>query len=296
LKNKDKTPTASILIITGYSGAGKTTVMACLKDLGYLTIDNLPFEMFADFLKHVRQDTKKRYSYLALGVDVGDNEFINNFLIQTKELKKIIPYELLFLSCKKNVLIKRYSETRRKHPLSDKLSISEVISMEMELLDPFKAHADKLIDTTHISIHQLKHRINKLYGKKSTGLNLHVDIISFGYKFGIPESANLVFDVRFLQNPYFVPELRNKTGRDEKVYKFVTKLDEFKSFITNLEKILNFLLPLYDQEGKHYLTIAFGCTGGKHRSVSATKYLSSMLKKPKYSYSVSISHRDIDKS
>ncbi len=286
---KKKSP--SFIVVTGLSGAGKTTAMAALKDLGFQTIDNLPFEMLDSFVSYIR-NIKNQGSPIALGFDAGDSQFINNYLNLIDDFKTTHPFELVFLKCKKAILLKRFSETRRKHPLANNMSINEVVSLEIEKLKKLGKKADRIIDTSNLSVHQLKKQINNIYGhavKKDPAL--HIEVMSFGYRYGVPESANLVFDIRFLANPYFVPELRNYTGLDDNVYNFVVKSEEFPPLLDKVNDLIEYVVPLYEKEGKHYLTIAFGCTGGKHRSVSMARKTATILKKSKYS--VNVTHRDI---
>lgn len=267
--------------------------MGCLKDMGYLAIDNLPYEIFDALLKRVKKNPE-RYFKLAIGIDVGDSEFIDSFSHQVYTFSDFFSFELVFLRCEKRELLRRYAETRRKHPLSDQVGIDKIIDRELELLQPLQSMAKHTIPTTRSNIHQLKQHIQKLYGATQAGSLLHIELLSFGYKYGIPEVGNALFDIRFLKNPYFVPKFRNETGLNDEVYDYVISLPEFAAFFKHAKELLHYLIPLYEKEGKFYLSFAFGCTGGKHRSVSTCRKFAEWIGQTNYSYSVV--HRDIDKN
>ncbi|MCB6202575.1 RNase adapter RapZ [Extibacter muris] len=283
------------VIVTGMSGAGKSTALKMLEDVGYFCVDNLPVPLIpkmADLLRVPGTEINKA----ALGVDIRSGQ---NF----RELEKVLDelditglrYEILFLESSDNVLVKRYKETRRFHPLSGSDSrVDQGIQREREQLKFLKKRADYLIDTSHMLTRELKAELNKIFVQNKEYKNLYISVLSFGFKYGIPNDADLVFDVRFLPNPYYIEELRSKSGNDREVREYVMNNDKAKEFLGKLVDMVEFLIPNYIVEGKTQLVIGIGCTGGKHRSVTLANELFEQLKDTDV-YGIRIEHRDIEK-
>ena len=268
-----------ILIISGLSGAGKSSAATYLEDMGYYTVDNVPADIILKFAEFCAQ-SDGRYDRVALVSDIrsgnGNFQGILDAMERLKQGGDIC--RLLFVTADLETIIKRYKETRRRHPLmSDGMTIEQAMHREQELLRPLREHADFVIDTTLMPAAKLRNELYGLFGDKSARGKLSVNIVSFGFKYGIPLEADLVFDVRFLPNPFYVPELKHKTGMDSEVYDYVFSFPQTKTFIDKLEGMLSFLLPLYAEEGKSTLVIAVGCTGGHHRSVSVARCMASYL-------------------
>ena len=280
------------LIISGMSGAGKSRAVATLEDLGYYCVDNLPISLIPRFAEICLAATE-RYERVALVTDVragGDFQQLFDSLDSIKSMG--CDYRILFLNTDTPTLIRRYKETRRRHALmSDGMTIQHTMHREQELLRPLREHADFVIDTTLMPAAKLRNELYGLFGDKSARGKLSVNVVSFGFKYGIPLEADLVFDVRFLPNPFYVPELKHKTGMDSEVYDYVFSFPQTKTFIDKLEGMLSFLLPLYAEEGKSTLVIAVGCTGGHHRSVSVARCIASYL--TALGYPAFENHRDI---
>ncbi len=268
-----------ILIISGLSGAGKSSTATYLEDMGYFTMDNVPADIVLKFAAFCSQ-SDGRYDRVALVSDIrsGDGDF-SGLLDAMDRLKQGGDVcRLLFVTADLETIIKRYKETRRRHPLmSDGMSIEQAMHREEELLRPLRERADVVIDTTQMPAAKLRNELYRIFGDKSARGKLSVNVMSFGYKYGIPLEADLVFDVRFLPNPFYVPELKHKTGMDSEVYNYVFSFPQTKTFVEKLEGLLSFLLPLYAEEGKSTLVIAVGCTGGQHRSVSVARCLTAYL-------------------
>ena len=264
-----------ILIISGLSGAGKSSAATYLEDMGYFTMDNVPADIVLKFAAFCSQ-SDGRYDRVALVSDIrsGDRDF-SGLLDAMDRLKQGGD---VFVTADLETIIKRYKETRRRHPLmSDGMSIEQAMNREEELLRPLRERADVVIDTTQMPAAKLRNELYRIFGDKSARGKLSVNVMSFGYKYGIPLEADLVFDVRFLPNPFYVPELKHKTGMDSEVYNYVFSFPQTKTFVEKLEGLLSFLLPLYAEEGKSTLVIAVGCTGGHHRSVSVARCLTAYL-------------------
>ncbi|MDR0914418.1 MAG: RNase adapter RapZ [Oscillospiraceae bacterium] len=266
------------LIVSGMSGAGKTSALHALEDLGFYCVDNIPPQLlftFYDLCEKSREAAKMR---VAVVVDIRAGEVSDKLIEQIQEFTKSSKkFKLLFLDAKPDLLVIRYKETRRKHPLSDAFagcSTEEAVRLEQELFKPIKKEADFIIDTTSMEIKQLRERVSTIF---ATGVRegLIITCLSFGFKYGIPLEADLIFDVRCLENPYYVKELKPLTGLDEQVREFVLKFDTTQEFLQRLFSLLDFLMPLYKKEGKSELVIGIGCTGGKHRSVTVARALSS---------------------
>ena len=268
-----------ILIISGLSGAGKSSAATYLEDMGYFTMDNVPADIVLKFAAFCSQ-SDGRYDRVALVSDIrsGDRDF-SGLLDAMDRLKQGGDVcRLLFVTADLETINKRYKETRRRHPLmSDGMSIEQAMHREEELLRPLRERADVVIDTTQMPAAKLRNELYRIFGDKSARGKLSVNVMSFGYKYGIPLEADLVFDVRFLPNPFYVPELKHKTGMDSEVYNYVFSFPQTKTFVERLEGLLSFLLPLYAEEGKSTLVIAVGCTGGHHRSVSVARCLTAYL-------------------
>ena len=270
------------------SGAGKSTALKTLEDMGYEAVDNLPLR----FLPVLLQD-KETEGPMVLGVDVRSRNFDTDFFIKTviPALKKKDPSaQVLFLDAEDEVLRRRFSETRRKHPLAQDRQVRDGILQEREILAQLKAQADKVLDSSEFSIPDLRRWMKQHYGtKEEQGFVIH--LTSFSYRYGLPRDADLVFDVRFLKNPHYDPKLRESTGQQPEVVEYVKSDKSYGAFSKNLQEMLVQLLPRYVDEGKSYLTIAIGCTGGKHRSVAVAEELARFLKTK--SYKISLQHRDI---
>ena len=281
------------VIVTGMSGAGKSSALRMLEDEGFFCVDNLPvmlIEKFAD----IAHDDKLEVDKVAIGVDIRSGEALGQLSVCLEDMKKNnYSYEILFLDASETALVKRYKETRRKHPLSKGGRISDGISREREKIEFLKQKADYIIDTSSLLIRELKSEIEKIFISGEDYNNMIITVMSFGFKYGIPRDSDLVYDVRFLPNPYYVPELRPLTGNDEPVRTMVSDCKEYVEFMNQLSSMLKFLLPYYKREGKNQLVISIGCTGGKHRSVTVANALYSELSK--LPYTVRVFHRDIGK-
>lgn len=281
-----------IVIITGLSGAGKTVAIQSFEDMGYFTIDNMPPNLIDKFVELLTTDVSS-IDKLALVVDMRSREFFDHLQAIVIELadRKDISFKLLFLNATDNELVSRYKETRRSHPLAADGRTLDGIIRERDLLAPLQSLADTVIDTSNLTPRQLRAKILQSFSSKNAP-TFRIEIISFGFKYGLPLDADLVFDVRFLPNPHYVPELRNMNGKDKPVYDYVMDNDAAESFNTHLMTMLTPILPAYEQEGKSILTIAFGCTGGQHRSVAFAERVSRALAPD---WHVNTSHRDKDK-
>jgi UPF0042 nucleotide-binding protein len=277
------------LIITGLSGSGKTVVSRFLEDLGYYCIDNLPSKLIPNLVElWARKEAE--IEKVALVVDIRETGFSKKFPEVLKTIRKKISPRLIFLEASDEALVKRFSESRRPHPLARKRSVMESVQLERKRLAEIKKMADDVIDTTSTSISQIKEHLTRKFLKKK-GRKMQIMVVSFGYKYGIPLDSDLVFDTRFLPNPFYVDELRNKTGKSSKVKEFVLKEKETKKFLSKLYIFVDFLIPRFIDEGKSNLTISTGCTGGKHRSVILAEKLKDHLKQK--NYDVRIYHRDL---
>ena len=279
------------LIITGISGSGKSVVSRFLEDLGYFCVDNLPAKLIPDLVDlWLRKEVE--IQKVALVVDMREPGFLNDFPAAMKKIRKKLSPKIIFLDSSDETLLKRFSETRRPHPLTKKKSVIEGIRWERKRLAPIKKIADEVFDTSSTNISQLKelltHRLVK--GRKPT---MQIAIVSFGYKYGIPLDADLIFDTRFLPNPFYVDNLRDKTGKSPKVRAYVLQSRSAREFMDMLFPFVGYLLPEFIAEGKSYLTIAIGCTGGKHRSVVMAEALKGYLRRRRYD--IKIFHRDVFK-
>jgi RNase adapter protein RapZ len=279
------------VIVTGMSGAGKSSALKMLEDAGYFCVDNLPIPLVKKFNRLITQGNQKK---VALGLDIRSGQALKELDIVLQDMKKTgFDYEILFLDCSQEVLVKRYKETRRNHPLTGAGRVDKGIALEREQLDFLRKKADVIIDTSHLLIRELKTQINKIYVDDEKFNNFFVTILSFGFKYGIPVDSDLVFDVRFLPNPFYIPELRKLTGKDPKVSGYVMESEQAGQFLDKLEDMLTFLIPNYITEGKNQLVVSIGCTGGKHRSVTLVNELAKRISSTEYG--IKVEHRDIEK-
>ena len=281
--------TLELVIITGMSGAGKTVAVQSFEDLGYFCIDNMPPTLLPTFWELVKESGK--ISRIALVIDLRSRDFFNEVdsLIATLDNTQLVTTRIIFLDSSDSVLVSRYKETRRNHPLAPDGRVSDGIARERELLMDLRTRAQIIIDTSDISPRQLRERLIKDFATKDYQ-TFHVEVMSFGFKYGVPIDPDIIWDVRFLPNPHYIPELRPQTGMDAPVYDYVMKQPETQAFYSKLIDVIEFCLPGYKKEGKSSVTIAIGCTGGKHRSVAIAERIANHLKTD--NYAVNISHRD----
>lgn len=283
---------ARFVVITGLSGSGKSTALKALEDMGFYAVDNLPVQLLPAFvnlpLEYVGEPFKA-----ALVMDVRAPRFVDSFPQVFSDLAtKGYNLEILFLESSDEALLRRFSQTRRQHPLSGKQGATlEGVRRERELLSPFRQRASQIVDTSRFTTHELRHEIFRLFSRLSPPAAMQVNLMAFGFKYGLPPEADMVLDVRFLSNPYFVDELRGLDGRDARVVEYVFKQEATQAFLVKMKELLDFLLPLYHQEGKSQLTVAVGCTGGKHRSVAVIDWLARQLTGP--DWRITVRHRDI---
>ena len=282
-----------LVIVTGMSGAGKTVALKMLEDLGFYCVDNLPITLVDKFVQLVCGGSEIKQT--AIGMDIRSGEDLSCLdAILSRWRKQELEFYVLFLDASDAILIKRFKETRRSHPLAAAGRLDKGIEKERAKLEFLKRDADYIIDTSQLLTRELKVELEKIFLEDQDYNNMFVTILSFGFKYGIPEDADLVFDVRFLPNPYYVEELRLLTGEDEAVRRFVMKGGTAAQFLSRLYDMIDFLLPNYIKEGKNQLVVAIGCTGGKHRSVTVAKALCSHLQGSE-KYGLKIEHRDVDK-
>jgi len=284
-------PPGELVIITGMSGSGKASVLKAFEDLGYYCVDNLPVGLIPRFAELVGQSSE--IARTALVVDVREGRQLEELPSIVKSVRRMITTKMIFLEASDAVLLRRYSETRRPHPLGNDTPVKTSLTAERRHLQHIRAMADLVIDTSKFNVHELRSHIIELFHKKEKGRNILVSCVSFGFKHGVPEDADLVFDVRFLPNPHFVPEFRPLTGRHPKVAKYIRSFPQTAEFIQRISELLIYLLPHYIHEGKSYLTIGFGCTGGQHRSVMIAEDVAKRLKQA--GYKVNVGHRDMPK-
>jgi UPF0042 nucleotide-binding protein len=297
-KANDNPPAASVadrqpnlVIITGLSGSGKGTVLKALEDLGYYSVDNLPIELLPKFAELTKQAREIRRA--ALVVDIREGQALQKFPRVWANLQKSIPATLLFLEAADDAIVRRFSETRRPHPLGTDQPVPGSIKVEREQLRPIRKLAHHVIDTSKFNVHELRDVIKRRFSDAKDESQILVNVISFGFRHGIPADSDLVFDVRFLPNPNYIPEFKELTGRHPSVAKYIRSFPQTREFIDRMSELLAYLLPHYIREGKSYLTIAFGCTGGQHRSVMMAAEVAQNLKRA--GYTVKQSHRDIPK-
>src|SRR6266478_542032 len=280
-----------LVIITGMSGSGKASVLKAFEDLGYYCVDNLPVGLIPRFAELVGQSSEIERT--ALVVDVREGTQLEALPAIVKSVKRLLPTRMIFLEADESILLRRYSETRRPHPLGAHSPVKSSLAAERRHLRPIRAMADLVIDTSRFNVHELRSYITERFQKHESDKNLMVSCVSFGFKHGVPEDADLLFDVRFLPNPHFVPEFRPLTGLNPKVAKYIRSFPQSREFIQRISELLVYLLPHYIRAGKSYLTISFGCTGGQHRSVMIAEDVGKRLRKA--GYRVKVVHRDSPK-
>ena len=281
-----------IVIITGLSGSGKSTAIDALEDAGYFCVDNMPVLLLSKFLEF-QVGSASEVQKLALGMDLREKEFVKRYKEVLGQLQEGgYRFEILFLEASEDVLMKRYSQTRRQHPLSKGGRLLESVKEEKEELKGLREIADKIIDTSNLTVHQLKDIVIQHAYRGVKAERMRIAVLSFGFKYGIPLETDLLIDVRFIPNPYFIPELKELDGKHEQVRQFVKKWPETHIFLAKYFALLEYLLPLYEKEGKSYLTIAVGCTGGRHRSVIIAEEIFGRLRHHKRE--VALTHRDIE--
>ena len=278
-----------LVLITGMSGSGKASVLKAFEDLDYYCVDNLPVGLIPRFAEMARASSEIQRT--ALVVDVREGQNLERLPGLLKSVKKTLDTTVIFLEASDEALVRRFSETRRPHPLGRAQPLKAGIRAERRRLRPIRALADMVVDTSRFNVHELRGYITEKFQRQSADRHIRVSCVSFGYRHGVPQDADLVFDVRFLPNPHFVPQLRNLTGRHPKVARYVRSFPQTREFIHRISELLVYLMPHYIQEGKSYLTIAFGCTGGQHRSVMISEDVRKKLAAA--GYQARVLHRDI---
>lgn len=289
---KPEVQESSFVIITGLSGSGKGTFLRALEDRGYFCVDNLPVGLLSKFCELILKS--ERAGKAALVIDIREGENLSEFPSTYRETKKASPldFSLWFLEASDAVLVRRFSETRRPHPLDPNRSVLEAVAVERELLAPIRAIADQILDTSQFTIHELRQYVGRLFEGKEARHTL-VSLVSFGFKYGVPIDSDLVFDVRFLPNPNFVPHLKALTGEDPGVVEYMNSFDATEDFLNHVHSFVDFLLPQYEKEGKSYVTVSIGCTGGRHRSVMIANAIAKHVEDRKYR--IKVFHRDVEK-
>lgn len=283
----------NIVIVTGMSGSGKTTAMAVLEDMGFYCIDNIPIKLIPKFIE-ILADSKEDIRNIALSIDVRGRGFFTGLSEDLRALKATRnKVTIIFLDSGDSVLLKRYSETRRKHPLAHDAPIEEGFALERKYLAEIQNLADRILDTSDFTVHDLKRELKTFVHQSTQTKSMTIILESFGYRFGIPVDSDIVFDVRFIRNPYFVPELKRLNGLDRSVADYVAGDDVTARFLGIIKQFMEFAIPRYDAEGKSYLTISFGCTGGRHRSVTIVEEVKSII--TALGYTPVVKHRDIEK-
>ncbi len=282
----------TIFIITGLSGSGKSTVMAALEDAGFYCVDNMPVDLLPKFLElPIERDSE--ITGIALVMDLREKGFLSRYEDVFRQLKqKGYRFSILFLEAEEEILVRRYSATRRQHPLSAGRNLLEGIRAEKQQLQGLRSVADRIIDTSSFNVHELKSAILDIARKSKKLVPMRINVVSFGFKYGIPHDADLIMDVRFLANPYFIPELKDLDGEAQPIKDFVLKREQTQAFLKKYLDLLDYLIPLYEKEGKAYLTIAIGCTGGRHRSVTIAGHIFEHVRA--LGKTVGLNHRDIN--
>ena len=282
-----------LVIVTGMSGAGRSSAMKMLEDMGYFCVDNIPVPLIPKLTRALFEENES-IDRVALGIDIRNLQGLSKLeAILEEMLQEGYRYETLFLEADSSVLVKRYKETRRNHPLALQGRVDQAIEAERQELAFIKRHADYILDTSHMLIRDLKQEIDKIFLGKDEYKNFFVTILSFGFKYGIPDDSDLVFDVRFLPNPFYIPDLKPLTGNDRAVYDYVMSSPQAVTFGKQLFEMIEFLIPNYILEGKNQLVISVGCTGGKHRSVTIANALEKDMRQ--LPYSVKVEHRDVER-
>jgi UPF0042 nucleotide-binding protein len=281
----------SVVILTGLSGSGKSVALRALEDEGFFCVDNLPVTLMESFASIVTAGG--RNARIAIGIDIREKEFLADFASVLGPLRERYRVEIIFLEADRDALMRRFKETRRPHPLvSEGVSMEDAVSTEYAMLLPLRNEADRVIDTSSYTPHRLRHLISSFFKSPESETGLSITLISFGYKFGIPQNIDLLFDVRFMPNPHFVPSLRDMKGTDPEVKEFVFAGTAAREFMEKSTALLDFLIPRYAEEGKAYLTIGFGCTGGRHRSPAIIQAVADHIMK-KHSVEPTVIHRDM---
>jgi len=284
-------PGTHLVVITGMSGSGKASVLKAFEDLDYYCVDNLPIELIPRFADLVKQSGEIEKA--ALVADIREGGQLSRLPRIIQSLRKQLKTTVLFLEAADDALLRRFSETRRPHPLGKDSPVKSALKKERRLLQPIRALADMVVDSSKFNVHELRSHVTAKFNTESSDKNILVSIVSFGYKAGVPNDADLVFDVRFLPNPHFIPAFRPYTGRHPQVAKYIRSFPQTQEFIDRISALLIYLIPHYVREGKSYLTIGFGCTGGQHRSVLIGEELKKRLAKA--GYRVKVLHRDSPK-
>ncbi len=291
--DKQEGPNFQIVIITGLSGSGKTTVSRVLEDMGFYCVDNMPMALLPQFFE-IHPASLGGQEKIALVMDLREKDFLKTFPeVLTRLQKEKLPLEILFLEASDEVLVRRYSQTRRTHPLAHSGGILEGIRREREVLAGVRSRATLVIDTSTYNVHNLERTIRELFAQAASGRKMTLTFLSFGYSRGVPPEADVVIDVRFLPNPYFVEELKSLPGTDSRIHDYLWQFEETRTFLAQFQSLLQYLLPLYEREGKAYLTVAMGCTGGKHRSVAMVERLGRVFQEQ---FPVRVRHRDLEDS
>jgi UPF0042 nucleotide-binding protein len=291
VKRQSRSDSRQLVILTGLSGSGKSTVLRAFEDMGFYCVDNLPVELIPIFAE-LHAAGEGDFARAALLVDAREGAQLAKLPALLKHMRRQHPIALVFIDAGEDALLRRYSETRRPHPLGKHLSVRESLGHERKLMEPIRKLADVVIDTSKFNVHELRHFVTERF-KNPEKRPMLVSLVSFGYRYGVPTDSDLVFDVRFLPNPHFVPRLRKYTGQDPKVRRYIRSFPQTGEFLRRIEGLLVYLIPHYIGEGKSYLTIAFGCTGGRHRSVMLAESVMEALEKR--GYSTKVVHRDIEK-
>lgn len=283
---------ARIIIVTGLSGSGKSTALKAFEDIGFFCVDNMPVVLLPKFLE-LPGESRREVLKIALVMDLREKGFLESYESVFSELReKGYQLDILFLDASDEILVRRFSQTRRQHPLVESDFVLKGIREEREKLKGLKEIAIQIVDTSFYSVHDLRKAIIQHYTSTATSPQMTINLLSFGYKYGLPYDADIVVDVRFLPNPYFVPSLKNLNGEEPEVIDYVMKWKETEEFLKKFHDLLCYLIPLYEKEGKFYLTIGIGCTGGRHRSVAIAKELRKLFDSK--NYPITLTHRDID--
>ena len=282
-----------LVVISGLSGSGKSHALKCFEDVGYFCIDNLPPALLPTFVELCHQQGGE-IKYVALGIDVRERVFFSN-LVEILERVKVLGHavELVFLEAREEVLVRRFSESRRPHPLLPDLPVLEGVRFEKERLADIRRHADRIIDTSDFTVHELRELLIRRFRQEDAPHRLTISLVTFGYKFGVPYDIDLLFDVRFLRNPFFVPDLKPLTGEDTRVRNYVLTDPDAVAFIGQLEGLFKFLIPLFERERRSYVNVGLGCTGGRHRSVAIAGRLQESFSV--LGYQVTVAHRDLNR-
>ena len=280
-----------LVIVTGLSGSGKGTALRALEDLGYYSVDNLPIGLIPKFAELAKGASNVRRA--ALVIDIREGDALKQFPSVYHKVCGIVPVQLLFLEADDETLMRRFSETRRPHPLGTKVPVAQSIEFEHERLAPIRALATHIINTSRLNVHELREVIGEKFSGGADSTQVRIEVASFGYRHGLPSEGDLVFDVRFLPNPNYIPEFKHKTGRDRSVARYIRSFPQTIEFMDRITDLLLYLIPHYVREGKSYLTIAFGCTGGHHRSVMIAGEIRRRLAKA--GYKAKETHRDIER-